>query len=116
MREMAIINGTEESVPAPAPIAVPAPVPRGRPHTRGVPHHHQHPHAHAHPHPHHPAHHGRGAPVPRVASFPRPRGPPVGHVSVMAARSAAGLGPSSPTVAHAAPRSAAVPGDLYGVS
>lgn len=105
MREMAILNGMEEPVPAAAPVAVPAPVPRGHPHTRGVPHH-----------PHHPAHHGRGAPVPRVASIPRPRGPPVGHVSVTAARSAAGLGPSSPTVAHAAPRAAAVPGDPYRVS
>lgn len=105
MREMAILNGMEEPAPAPAPVAVPAPVPRGRPHTRGVPHH-----------PHHPAHHGRGAPVPRVAAITRPRGPPVGHVSVTAARSAAGLGPSSPTVAHAAPRAAAVPGDPYGVS
>ncbi|XP_020621212.1 KH domain-containing, RNA-binding, signal transduction-associated protein 3-like [Orbicella faveolata] len=105
MREMAILNGMEEPAPTAAPVAVPAPVPRGRPHTRGVPHH-----------PHHPAHHGRGAPVPRVAAIPRPRGPPVGHVSVTAARSAAGLGPSSPTVAHAAPRAAAVPGDPYGVS
>ncbi|KAL9979906.1 hypothetical protein ACROYT_G008424 [Oculina patagonica] len=103
MREMAILNGIEEPVPAAQPVAVPAPVPRGRPHPRGMPHH-----------PHHPAHHGRGGPVPRMTSVPRPRGPPVGHVSVTAARSAAGLGPSSPTVAHAAPRAAAVPGDPYG--
>ena len=105
MREMAILNGMEEPVPAAAPVAVPAPVPRGRPHPRGVPHHL-----------HHPAHHGRGTPVPRTTAIARPRGPAVGHVTVSAARSAAGLGPSSPTVAHAAPRAAAVPGDPYGVS
>ncbi|XP_027041531.1 KH domain-containing, RNA-binding, signal transduction-associated protein 2-like [Pocillopora damicornis] len=104
MREMAILNGMEEPVPAAAPVAVPAPVPRGRPHPRGVPHHL-----------HHPAHHGRGTPVPRTTAIARPRGPTVGHVTVSAAaRSAAGLGPSSPTVAHAAPRAAAVPGDPYG--
>ena len=102
MREMAILNGMEE--PAAAPVPVAAPVLRGRPHARGVPHH-----------PHHPVHPGRGAPVPRIASIPRARGPPLGHVSVSAARSAAGLGPSSPTVAHAAPRAAAAPGDPYAV-
>ena len=105
MREMAILNGMEEPVPAAAPVPVATPVLRGRPHVRGVPHPH-----------HHAVHHGRGTPVPRIPSIPRPRGPPVGHVSVSAARSAAGLGPSSPTVAHAAPRAAAVPGDSYGVS
>ena len=102
MREMAILNGMEE--PAAAPVPVATPVLRGRPHARGVPHH-----------PHHPVHPGRGAPVPRIASIPRARGPPLGHVSVSAARSAAGLGPSSPTVAHAAPRAAAAPGDPYAV-
>lgn len=102
---MAILNGMDEPVPAAAPVPVATPVLRGRPHARGVPHPH-----------HHAVHHGRGTPVPRIPSIPRPRGPPVGHVSVSAARSAAGLGPSSPTVAHAAPRAAAVPGDSYGVS
>ncbi|XP_068681090.1 KH domain-containing, RNA-binding, signal transduction-associated protein 2-like isoform X2 [Montipora foliosa] len=103
MREMAILNGMEEVAPAPAPVPVATPVLRApRPHARGV------------PHPHHMVHHGRGSPVPRMPSMSRPRGPPVGHVSVSAARSAAGLGPSSPTVAHAAPRAAAVPGDSYG--
>jgi len=101
MREMAILNGMEDPVAAAAPVPVATPVLRGRPHARGIPH---------------PVHHGRGAPVPRMPSVPRPRGPPVGHVSVSAARSAAGLAPSSPTVAHAAPRAAAVPADSYGVS
>lgn len=103
MREMAILNGMEEPVPAAAPVQVATPVLRApRPHARGVLHHH------------HAVHHGRGTPVPRIPSIPRPRGPPVGHVSVSAARSAAGLGPSSPTVAHAAPRAAAVPAEAYG--
>lgn len=102
---MAILNGMEEPVPAAAPVQVATPVLRApRPHARGVLHHH------------HAVHHGRGTPVPRIPSIPRPRGPPVGHVSVSAARSAAGLGPSSPTVAHAAPRAAAVPAEAYGVS
>lgn len=102
MREMAILNGIEEAVPAAAPVPVATPVLRATRPPRGVPH----PHA---------VHHGRGSPVPRIPAIQRPRGPPVGHVTVTAARSAAGLGPSSPTVAHAAPRGGAVPGESYGV-
>ncbi|XP_029201572.1 KH domain-containing, RNA-binding, signal transduction-associated protein 3-like isoform X2 [Acropora muricata] len=101
MREMAILNGIEEAVPAAAPVPVATPVLRASRPPRGVPH----PHA---------VHHGRGSPVPRIPAIQRPRGPPVGHVTVTAARSAAGLGPSSPTVAHAAPRGGAVPGESYG--
>ena len=107
MREMAILSGMgEEPVPPPGHIPGPAPHPGPPGHGRGtrvIP---------AHPHP------GRGAPILRGHSpVIRGRGMPARRViTSMAARSAAAL-PASPTLAHAAPRSAAAPAmDPYAVS